>query len=275
VSAQVEAVLAGSGKRLDAAAAAELGSRFRADLRQVRVHDDAPADASARALHARAWTSGEHIAFAKGEYQPGTRAGRELIAHELAHVLQARAAPGARRIARFSMDDCDGGDHEKIRNADLRATAMASKAVHVLRKYRGDAPRGIEDARVSDLLADSFGFEGSGGFLDVVLGAFEKIRDRFVADDYQYECEDDCDTENAYVYAFWTDIHLCMNKLRSKSDTVMAGVMLHEMSHYTVSTGDVEYFYSGTPATTSLHPTDGIANADGYESFAEEAYKRL
>ncbi len=273
--AHIDAVLNGAGRPLDAATAVELGSRFNQDFGGVRVHDDVKASASTRALRARAWTSGEHIAFAEGQYRPGTHAGRQLIAHELAHVLQDRQAPAERRLARFTMDGCEETDHEKIRAADARATAMAKKALGLLRQYRTDYPDGTHDVRVSQLLVDSFGFEGTGGFLNVVIDAFEKIHDQFVADDYQYECEDDCDDENAYVYGLWSDIHLCMNKLGSKARTVMAGVMLHEMSHYTASTDDEEYFYSGTPTTTTLHPTDAIANADGYESFAEEAYKRF
>jgi hypothetical protein len=254
---------------------AELASPLGQDLGSVRVHDDALAARSAQTLGARAWASGEHVVFGAGEYQPRTRAGRQLIAHELAHVLQDRRSPGERRVARFTMDDCEESDHDKIRSADARATAMAKKAARVLRQYRRDYPDGTHDARVSQLLSDSFDFEGTGSFLDTVIDAFERIGDVFVADDYQYECEDDCDDENAYVYGFWTDIHLCMNKLGGKSDTVVAGVMLHEMSHYVVSTDDEEYFYSGTPASTTLRPTDAVGNADGYESCGEEIYKQL
>jgi hypothetical protein len=66
------------------------------DFRDVRVRTDAAADATSRALHARAFTVGDEIAFASGEYDPGTPRGRELIAHELTHVAQQRqAAPGA------------------------------------------------------------------------------------------------------------------------------------------------------------------------------------
>ena len=65
----------------------------RHDFRQVRIHWDARAAASARALHARAYTVGRHIVFAAGQYAPHTRAGRLLLAHELAHVLQQQHAP--------------------------------------------------------------------------------------------------------------------------------------------------------------------------------------
>lgn len=62
------------------------------DFRGVRVHTDAAAGSSARMLGARAYTVGQDIVFAPGEYQPGTVAGQELLAHELAHVVQQSAA---------------------------------------------------------------------------------------------------------------------------------------------------------------------------------------
>jgi hypothetical protein len=57
-------------------------------FRDVRIHDDAQAAESARALHAKAYTVGRDIVFAAGQYAPGSTAGERLLAHELAHTLQ-------------------------------------------------------------------------------------------------------------------------------------------------------------------------------------------
>src|ERR1700722_3293791 len=65
-------------------------SRFKHNFADVRVYSDHEANESARALKARAFTLGNRISFAAGEYRPGTDAGRTLIAHELAHVMQQR-----------------------------------------------------------------------------------------------------------------------------------------------------------------------------------------
>lgn len=72
--------------------------RFGNDLSTVRVHTDGSAAAAARALGADAFTLGRDIAFAEGQYQPGSASGRLLIAHELAHVVQQDT--GARTIHR-------------------------------------------------------------------------------------------------------------------------------------------------------------------------------
>lgn len=64
-----------------------------ADLSSVRVHADAEGAASARAERAHAYTHGEHIVFGDGQYRPDSAAGRQLLAHELAHGVQQGAAP--------------------------------------------------------------------------------------------------------------------------------------------------------------------------------------
>jgi Domain of unknown function (DUF4157) len=62
-------------------------------LADVRVHHDETADALAQSVSARAFTTGSDVYFGRGEYQPGTSAGDELLTHELAHVVQQRDAP--------------------------------------------------------------------------------------------------------------------------------------------------------------------------------------
>ena len=61
----------------------------------VRIHTDSRAAQSAQALNARSYTVGNDIVFAEGQYNTGTSSGRELIAHELAHVVQSRANPSS------------------------------------------------------------------------------------------------------------------------------------------------------------------------------------
>jgi Domain of unknown function (DUF4157) len=76
----------------------EMEARFAEDLRSVRVHTGERAEASARALDARALTVGEHVVFAAGAYAPDTVDGRRLLAHELAHVLRARRERASRAV---------------------------------------------------------------------------------------------------------------------------------------------------------------------------------
>jgi Domain of unknown function (DUF4157) len=81
-------VLRSPGQPLDAATRAFFQPRFGHDFSQVRVHSDAKAAESAQAVNAQAFTVGRHIVFDRDEHRPATNKGRQLIAHELAHVVQ-------------------------------------------------------------------------------------------------------------------------------------------------------------------------------------------
>nr|WP_079083157.1 DUF4157 domain-containing protein [Streptomyces antibioticus] len=85
----VRAVVAQPGAPLPASLRGQMEAGFGRDLGHVRVHDDPTAARAATALEARAFSLGPHLVFGDGQYAPGTPAGRGLIAHELAHVMQA------------------------------------------------------------------------------------------------------------------------------------------------------------------------------------------
>ena len=65
------------------------------DLSEVRIHTGSRAAESARAVNARAYTIGRDVVFGKDEYQPNSSVGRQLLAHELAHVIQQGDSAGA------------------------------------------------------------------------------------------------------------------------------------------------------------------------------------
>jgi len=84
----VHEVLRSPGQPLDAPTRAFFEPRFGHDFSRVRVHTDEQAAESARAVSALAYTVGDQVAFASGEYDPRTRPGQILLAHELTHVVQ-------------------------------------------------------------------------------------------------------------------------------------------------------------------------------------------
>jgi hypothetical protein len=96
VHPDVEAAIAsasGRGRPLDPAIAEQAGSTLGDSFTDVRVHHDDHAAALNRAVSARAFAVGGDIFFGAGEYRPDTAGGRELLTHELAHVVQQRSAP--------------------------------------------------------------------------------------------------------------------------------------------------------------------------------------
>jgi len=84
----VHEVLRSSGQPLDSATRAYMEPRFGHDFSGVRVHADESAAESARAVHAHAYTVGRDVVFGAEQFAPRTSAGRELLAHELTHVVQ-------------------------------------------------------------------------------------------------------------------------------------------------------------------------------------------
>lgn len=94
----------GAGQALDGGVRTDLESAYGRGFDGARVHTDARAGALAEQLGARAFTVGEDIAFAPGEYQPGTLGGDALIAHELAHVQQQDGASEGGGVERLEED---------------------------------------------------------------------------------------------------------------------------------------------------------------------------
>ncbi|WP_432810468.1 eCIS core domain-containing protein [Pantanalinema sp. GBBB05] len=78
----------GSGQPLDPGLQQQMGQAMGADFRGVTVHTDATADRLNQSIQAKAFTTGQDIFFRGGAYNPGSRDGQELIAHELTHVVQ-------------------------------------------------------------------------------------------------------------------------------------------------------------------------------------------
>src|SRR5262245_17642500 len=80
--------MGGGGRPLSRAEAQYYEPRFGRSFKDVRIHTGAAADQASRSINARAFTLGKNIAFAEGEYDSSSDAGRRLMAHELTHTLQ-------------------------------------------------------------------------------------------------------------------------------------------------------------------------------------------
>lgn len=117
VSPTVQHVLQTPGRALDQATRGEMERHFGHDFGRVQVHTGAQAAASARAVNALAYTVGQHVVFGEQRYAPATHAGRRLLAHELAHVVQ-------QHDARFSPDDLMLAGDRWEREADAAAQAV-------------------------------------------------------------------------------------------------------------------------------------------------------
>ena len=109
---EVDEVVQSPGEPLDSAVRSYFEPRFGHDFSRIRIHTDSKAAESAGMIGARAYATGPHIVFGKGQFSPGSDAGRRLIAHELTHTVQQQAGPAV--VAR--QDDPDAGTPD-IRDA--------------------------------------------------------------------------------------------------------------------------------------------------------------
>lgn len=78
----------GGGQPLDSVMQEQMGTAMGQDFSNVRVHTSRESDDLNQQLSARAFTTGQDIFFRQGEYNPGSSSGRELLTHELTHVVQ-------------------------------------------------------------------------------------------------------------------------------------------------------------------------------------------
>jgi hypothetical protein len=117
VATSINQAMTSGGAPLPASVRTTFEQRFGHDLAGVRVHTDGLAVEATTVLGAKAFTIGEHVFFGAGEYQPGSRLGQWLIAHELAHVVQ-QAPPGQVRRRPIITWEIAGTRFYRTRNGD-------------------------------------------------------------------------------------------------------------------------------------------------------------
>jgi hypothetical protein len=87
LSSQIEQS-AGKGNSMSPSTLQEMNSSFGADFSGVRIHNDSAAVDMSKDLQAQAFTHGKDIYFNQGKYDPESTSGKNLLAHELTHVVQ-------------------------------------------------------------------------------------------------------------------------------------------------------------------------------------------
>jgi hypothetical protein len=142
----------GGGEALDGANRARMEGQLGGDLSDVRIHTGSESAEAADDLQAHAFTVGKDVHFGAGQFQPGTRQGDKLLAHELAHAQGGTQAPIARyaKEGAESMPESEGvsapGDADE-KKADEQAGA-AEEGLHGAEGGAGPSPtkKGQPDA---------------------------------------------------------------------------------------------------------------------------------
>ncbi|CAN1210638.1 hypothetical protein TUMEXPCC7403_10610 [Tumidithrix helvetica PCC 7403] len=78
----------GNGQPLTDSIRQPMEQAFGTDFSGVKIHTDSKSDSLNKSIQAKAFTTGQDVFFRRGAYEPSSRGGQELIAHELTHVVQ-------------------------------------------------------------------------------------------------------------------------------------------------------------------------------------------
>ena len=118
-----------SGEAMDHGLREDMEARLSCDFENVRIHRDSAAEHASEQIGARAFTLGSSVYFSANQYRPENAEGRQLIAHELAHV-KTQSEPGAEFFVQRMPKDYDTTaqpisiSEEPVTEAAARALAM-------------------------------------------------------------------------------------------------------------------------------------------------------
>ena len=133
-----------SGTHMDKRTQSSMSQHFGADFGGVKIHTDDHAVNLNRQFNARAFTVNNNIYFNQGEYNPGTKEGQHLLAHELVHTIQQGPASHSAIQAKSIIDRPDSLHEQEADNiansfTQARDSGYSSSALH-MRSNMGITP---------------------------------------------------------------------------------------------------------------------------------------
>jgi len=102
----------GGGEGLGKKTKKEMESGFGADFSNVKIHTDTNAIQMSQELGAQAFTNGSDVYFNKGKYNPESKEGKHLLAHELTHTIQQTGA--AKKTGTVQKSSIQNGGSEDL-----------------------------------------------------------------------------------------------------------------------------------------------------------------
>ena len=136
----VHDVVNSGGRPIEPDVREDMEARLGHDFSDVRIHDDATAADSAKAVNAHAYTVGSNVVFQRDVYDPSSAQGKTTLAHELTHVIQQRSgpvdgtsAPGGIKVSdpsdRFEREASANADRVMAGPAPVQALGVSAPAV--------------------------------------------------------------------------------------------------------------------------------------------------
>ena len=157
----------GGGKALDGGVKKSMEQKLGADLSGVKIHTGGDSAGAANKLNARAFTVGSDVHFNAGEFNPGSKEGTKLLAHELTHVVQGQKGGVQKKEDEGGEADAEGKDGEALEvsdpeeSAEKEADAVADKATEDMGD--GGAEAEGKEAEAPEAGGDTGGAEAKAG----------------------------------------------------------------------------------------------------------------
>ena len=142
----------GGGHGMDHGTRTQMETAFGADFSGVRIHTDARADGLSQSLSARAFTTGRDVFFRQGEYNPGSSSGRELLAHELTHVVQQNGDGISRKMTVSEPGDVHEIEADQMARAVMQQERARSIDRQMTPPQEEEEQRPVATQRATDFL---------------------------------------------------------------------------------------------------------------------------
>ncbi len=285
------AVPPGSGQPLDGEARAFMEPRFGHDFSRVRIHTDSRAAESARSFGALAYTLGENIVFGPGRYNPATTSGRQLLAHELTHVLQqsgpaSTAAPAslkvqalpAPRLQKAAGNPCGQNQVDALQDTAQLASDVVGRAGEKISSFLSAGTTSTSESRqVAQALFRNFNSrdERSAATAKTIAGKLSAIKGK--CSSYRFmdivcqptDNDGFCPVGPAYVDGEGKTLTLCPAFFATKSPRLKIYMFIHEMAH-TTGQEVIDRGYTGQRVYPHLSTEEALRNADSFARFVME-----
>ena len=201
------------------------------DRRRGAMHTGATAAQAAGAVRAHAFTVGADVVFAPGQFAPGSRDGRRLLAHELTHVVQQGAAspdtrPTQRRaVQRYSWEEnCNADTRSAIMGAYKLATWGTKRAQLML---QAGSPSGVLKTWFDFLFGDKADTDTT---RKTIAGNFDTLN-KAMQEDYKFICPEEgteyCKGNEARVDDD-KNVNICWTRVKGFNEAGMARLLVHE-----------------------------------------------
>lgn len=283
----------GGGRPLSGSERSFFEPRFGTVFPNVRIHNGTRANSVARLVNARAFTFGHNVVFGAGEYSSDTLAGRNLLAHEMAHELMHVVQQNNQKqdvvTGRMIQRDTDrpepqrqasprfGSNCGEFHRCNVIEPLKAAKQIvdAVLRELPPLASGSVTSGRIIDLLNVHF-HTASQSDIQTILTNFQQIRRELDAL-IRYNCRSDdpnaCKAEKGFVGAETTctvgaDILLCSAYFVGLDCEDQARVLIHEVTHHLPGMCQ-DHAYVHEQKYMTLSPADAMSNADTYAQFSK------